>query len=105
MATENVIMAMVQRGADRQEVHEQIRVHSLAAAANVKQLGKDNDLVARIRSDSFFSVVWEDLDEILDPSTFTGRAAEQVTAFLSEEVEPRLTKWADSIPQAGELHV
>ena len=63
MATENVIMAMVQRGADRQEVHEVIRVHSQEAAAQVKQRGMDNDLIERIRKDAFFAPVHEDLDE------------------------------------------
>ena len=92
MATENIIMAMVRRGGDRQEVHEAIRVHSLDAARVVKVEGGDNDLLQRIRRDHFFAPIHEDLDELLDPRTFVGRAPEQVTQFLATEVDPALAK-------------
>jgi adenylosuccinate lyase len=95
MATENLIMAMVRRGADRQDVHEAIRVHSLAAAAEVKQRGRDNDLLDRVRADPFFAPIHDDLDALLDPATFVGRAPEQVHAFLEHEVRPALKPWAD----------
>ena len=90
MATENIIMAMVRRGGDRQEVHEAIRVHSLAAARVVKVEGGDNDLLDRIRSDAFFAPIHADLEVLLEPSTFVGRAPEQVARFLSDEVAPAL---------------
>jgi len=103
MATENLIMAMVRRGADRQEVHEAIRVHSLAAAAVVKEQGGENDLVERVRSDPFFAPIHDDLPALLEPSTFVGRAPQQVAAFLQREVEPALAQV--DVAQAGSLRV
>lgn len=103
MATENIIMAMVRRGADRQEVHEAIRVHSLAAAAVVKQEGGDNDLVDRVRKDAYFAPVHEDLDTLLDPSTFVGRAPQQVHRFLEDEVDMALA--TVEVAQASSLRV
>lgn len=94
MSTENVIMAMVKAGGDRQVCHEKIRVLSHEAAAQVKQLGRDNDLVDRIKSDAYFAPIISQLETILDPVTFTGRAAEQVSEFLSEEVQPILARYA-----------
>jgi adenylosuccinate lyase len=90
MATENLIMAMVKRGADRQEVHEAIRVHSMDAARVVKVQGGDNDLLDRVRADAYFAPIHGDLDSLLDPSTFVGRAPQQVDAFLEHEVRPAL---------------
>ncbi|MFT7519867.1 MAG: adenylosuccinate lyase [Kiritimatiellia bacterium] len=97
MATENLIMAMVRRGADRQEVHEVIRVHSMKAAHVVKAEGGDNDLVERIRSDAYFTPIHEIIDDLLDPSTFIGRAPQQVRSFLVHEVESAL----DGVVQAA----
>lgn len=92
MSTENVIMAMVKAGGDRQICHEKIRVLSQEAAAQVKQHGLDNDLVDRIKKDPYFAPILSQLDALLDPSTFVGRAPEQVVEFLEEEVYPTLTK-------------
>ncbi|VVD03779.1 unnamed protein product [Leptidea sinapis] len=94
MATENIIMAMVQCGGDRQVCHEKIRVLSQQAGAVVKQEGRDNDLIERIRSDSYFQPIISQLDRILDASTFIGRAAEQVTEFIEEEVKPIISKYS-----------
>ena len=105
MATENIIMAMVQRGADRQEVHEQIRVHSLAAADQVKNQGRDNDLIARIRQDSFFAPIVDDLSKLLEPASFVGRAPQQVKRFLQAEVRPAIEKWTPHFPKGGALRV
>ena len=91
MATENIIMAMVRRGADRQEVHEAIRTHSMDAARVVKVEGGDNDLIDRIRQDPFFASIHADLEALLEPSTFVGRAPQQVDAFLKHEVEEALS--------------
>jgi len=96
MATENLLMAMVQRGADRQEVHEAIRVHSLAAAAEVKQHGRDNDLLDRVRADATFAPIHGDLDALLDPTSFVGRAPQQVHAYLAAEVEPALAGFVEA---------
>jgi adenylosuccinate lyase len=105
MATENIIMAMVQRGADRQEVHEVIRVHSQEAAKQVKMLGLDNDLIERIQGDLFFQPVHGDLDELLDPSSFTGRSAQQVATFLQAELEPALAPYSSRMNVAAQLSV
>ena len=91
MATENIIMAMVRRGADRQEVHEAIRTHSMDAARVVKVEGGDNDLIDRIRQDPFFASIHADLEALLEPSTFVGRAPQQVDAFLKHEVDAALS--------------
>ena len=105
MATENLIMAMVRRGADRQEVHEAIRVHSMEAARVVKLEGGDNDLLDRVRDDAFFAPIHGDLEALLDPSTFVGRAPEQVRAFIEAEVEPALQPYQAVLGATTELHV
>lgn len=105
MATENMIMAMVQQGSDRQEVHEQIRVHAMAAAAVVKQHGLDNDLVQRIQQDPFFEPIHSDLERLLDSSSFIGLAAEQVQRFIEVEVAPKLSVYSEHIFGAAELSV
>lgn len=97
MATENVIMAMVKAGGDRQVCHEKIRVLSHEAGAQVKQHGKDNDLLERIKADKYFAPILGDLGKILDPTTFTGRASEQVLEFVQEEVDPLLARYGDNI--------
>ncbi|XP_047297124.1 adenylosuccinate lyase isoform X2 [Homo sapiens] len=90
MATENIIMAMVKAGGSRQDCHEKIRVLSQQAASVVKQEGGDNDLIERIQVDAYFSPIHSQLDHLLDPSSFTGRASQQVQRFLEEEVYPLL---------------
>lgn len=97
MATENVIMAMCKVGGDRQVCHEKIRVLSQEAAEQVKRYGRDNDLVARIKSESYFKPILNDLDAILDPITFIGRASDQVKEFIEEEVEPLLKRYVNDI--------
>ncbi|EJY57843.1 AAEL017333-PA [Aedes aegypti] len=97
MSTENVIMAMVKAGGDRQICHEKIRVLSHEAGAQVKQHGKDNDLVERIRADAYFAPILGDLDNILDPKTFTGRAADQVLEFVREEVDPVVARYGSNV--------
>uniref|UniRef100_A0A8C4N7Q1 Adenylosuccinate lyase n=1 Tax=Eptatretus burgeri TaxID=7764 RepID=A0A8C4N7Q1_EPTBU len=78
MATENIIMAMVKAGGDRQECHEKIRILSQEAAAVVKQQGGDNDLIERISQDPYFKPVHSALPSLLDAHTFVGRAPQQV---------------------------
>nr|XP_042699453.1 adenylosuccinate lyase isoform X2 [Chrysemys picta bellii] len=77
MATENIIMAMVKAGGNRQDCHEKIRILSQQAAAVVKQEGGDNDLIARIRADPYFSPIQGQLESLLEPTSFTGRASQQ----------------------------
>ncbi len=95
LATENLLMAAVQHGADRQEVHEIIRRHSLAAAQRIKAEGADNDLLQRLGGERVFKGI--DLDNVLDPTRFIGRAPEQVDAFLDEIVEPVRRRYADQM--------
>lgn len=73
--------------------HEKIRILSQEAGAQVKQHGLDNDLVDRIRKDSYFAPILSQLNILLDPSTFVGRAPEQVVEFLEEEVYPVLKNY------------
>ncbi|MFM9965651.1 MAG: adenylosuccinate lyase [Planctomycetaceae bacterium] len=86
MATEEILMAAVQAGGDRQDLHERIRVHSQAAAQQVKEFGRANDLLERLKTDAAFVSV--DLGSALDARRFVGRAPEQVDAFLADIVEP-----------------
>ena len=95
MATENILMAAVKRGGDRQELHESIRKHSLEAAKRVKQEGLDNDLMARIAGDATFGMDAEALGQVLDPVRFVGRSPEITEEFLTWEVEPVLAKNGD----------
>lgn len=90
MATENIMMEAVKRGGDRQELHEKIRVHSLAAARQVKEFGERNDLIDRILADDSFGLTKEEILAIIDPSKFTGRASGQVVDFIEEYVNPIL---------------
>jgi adenylosuccinate lyase len=103
MATENILMAAVAAGADRQDVHERIRVHSQAAAAEVKQHGRTNDLLDRLAADPAFQGV--DLAAALDPRKLTGRSAEQVDEFLAEIVTPIRTRYASVLDSPAEISV
>lgn len=103
MATENILMAAVAAGGDRQDLHERIRRHSQAAAAEVKQHGKPNDLLARLAADKAFANV--NLDAAVDPATLTGRSAEQVDEFLAEVVEPIRKRYAGQKVAVTELGV
>jgi adenylosuccinate lyase len=107
MATENIIMAMVKAGGDRQETHERIRVLSHEAGKVVKEQGGDNDLIQRVRADKFFEPIWDQLDSLLDPKSFVGRAPEQVVAFVRDWVEPALEphKAAVAVAKNAELNV
>ncbi len=86
MATENLLMAAVQAGGDRQDLHERVRTHSLASAARLKEGQTHNDLLARLRDDPAFPPL--DYSAVLDPSRYVGRSPEQVAAFVEREVEP-----------------
>ena len=94
MATENILMAGVKKGGDRQELHEAIRRHSLEAAKRVKQDGLDNDLLERIAKDPAFGLDAKALQDVMDPSKFVGRSPEITEEFLAAEVEPVLARQA-----------
>ena len=90
MVTEDILMAAVKKGGDRQALHERIRIHSMAAAKRVKQEGLTNDLIERISRDDAFGMSLNDLKEILDPRLYIGRSTEQVEEFLQGYVLPLL---------------
>ena len=105
MATENVMMHAVEKGGNRQELHEKIRQHAIAAAAVVKQEGKPNDMIERLLADPEFCLERADIEKVLVPENFTGRAPEQVEEFLNEVIRPMLAANADCIGQKAELNV
>ena len=103
MASENILMAAVVAGGNRQELHEKIRQHSLAAAAQVKQLGRPNDLIDRLKADPAFSTV--DFVNVLSPTDYVGRAPEQVDEYLAEVVKPILRRYRKALNRKVELSV
>ncbi|XP_069763584.1 adenylosuccinate lyase isoform X2 [Narcine bancroftii] len=105
MATENIIMAMVKAGGNRQDCHEHIRILSHQAAAVVKQEGGDNDLISRIRADPYFSPIHGQLQELLEPKSFVGCAPQQVIKFLEQEVRPMLVPYISRMEGKVELQL
>ena len=106
MATENIMMdAVKKRGADRQQLHEKIREHSMAASRVVKVEGGENDLLERIAADEAFGVTIEELEKILKPENYTGRAKEQTEDFLNECIKPVLERYADVESDKPEINV
>ena len=105
MATENIMMACVKAGGDRQELHERIRVLSMEAGKNVKMEGKENNLIELIKQDEMFSVVWDKIDEILEPKNFIGRAPSQTVEFIESEINPILEKHAEWLGEKGDVRV
>ena len=105
MATENIMMDAVRRGGDRQELHERLREHSMAAARRVKEEGAENDLCDRIAADPAFGLSRAELEALLDPARFTGRSATQVEEFLREEVRPVLEQNRALLGERAELSV
>jgi len=100
MATENILMAAVKAGGDRQNLHEVIRVHSMEAGRAVKQYGKDNDLIERLEADPNFASVKDRIRDMLEPSNFVGRAPQQVQEFIAAEVDPILEANAHLLAQS-----
>ena len=103
MATEEILMAAVQTGGDRQELHERIRQHSQAAAEQVKMEGQPNDLLERLRSDAAFGrLSWGNL---MDPSRYVGLAPRQVEHFIAGVVEPIRTRYKSALLKRADLRV
>lgn len=105
MATENIMMECVKAGGNRQELHEKIRVLSMQAGKNVKELGKENNLIELIKADKDFKPVHGKLDSILDAKNFIGRAASQTVEFIESEVNPILIKNKAVLGQKGDVKV
>lgn len=105
MATENIMMECVKAGGNRQELHEKIRVLSMQAGKNVKEEGKENNLIDLIKSDEAFKAVHGKLNEILDASKFIGRAPSQTTEFIDNEVNPILRQNKHLLGQTGNVNV
>lgn len=105
MATENIMMDCVKRGGDRQELHERIRVHSMESARRVKQGDGVNDLLERIAGDPSFGVTLRQLEDMLNPSAYVGRAPEQTDEFLKEQVGPVLERYKDILGIKVEISV
>ncbi|MCC6908736.1 MAG: adenylosuccinate lyase [Phycisphaerales bacterium] len=103
MATENLLMAAVRNGADRQEVHELIRTHSQAAGQRVKAEGKANDLIDRLRAEPAFAGV--DFDRVMQPGQYVGLAPQQTDRFIEQVVEPIRRRYADSLHGPAEPRV
>ena len=94
MATEKILMAAVRKGASRQEMHEVVKQHSVAAGKTVKEEGGDNDLLVRLAADERLPFSLTELEELMaNPAEFAGRAEAQTEEFLAEEVEPRLERY------------
>ncbi|MCD6416950.1 MAG: adenylosuccinate lyase [Planctomycetes bacterium] len=105
MATENILMAAVRAGGDRQQLHERIRRHAMAAGERVKTGDGRNDMLERIRGDRAFGAVREELTHLVEPQSFIGRAPAQVEEFLSEVLEPALGELPTAPDGIDELRV
>ncbi|MCM1489048.1 MAG: adenylosuccinate lyase, partial [Firmicutes bacterium] len=105
MATENIMMRAVEKGGNRQELHEALRRHSIAAARIVKEEGGENDLVDRIAADPEFKISKEEIIAVLKPENFIGRCPAQVDRFIEECVRPVLEANKDILGEKAQLSV
>ena len=105
MATETILMDAVKAGGDRQELHERIRVHSMEAGRNIKEFGKENDLLQRIANDEMFPMHLEDLQRIMNPENFVGRSCQQCEEFFKDYIDPILEKERDVLGIHADINV
>lgn len=105
MATENIMMDAVKNGGNRQELHERIRELSMEAGKNVKQLGKENNLLELIAADPAFGMNLEELEKTMDPAKYVGRAPIQVEKFLKEVIAPILRENKELLGVTAEINV
>lgn len=105
MATENIMMDAVKAGGDRQELHEAIRIHSMAAGRRVKEEGLPNDLIDRIAADPKFNMTKEQILEIMDPKNFVGRAPQQTEEFFKDYIDPILEANKEDLGLHAEINV
>ena len=102
MATENIMMDAVKKGGDRQELHERIRQHSMKAGKTVKMEGKKNDLLERIAADPMFGLTIDELNAIMEPKNFVGRAPQQTEEYINGYVKPVIEENKELIEESGE---
>ena len=102
MATENIMMDAVKKGGDRQELHERIRQHSMEAGKTVKMEGKKNDLLERIAADPMFGLTIDELNAIMEPKNFVGRAPQQTEEYINGYVKPVIEENKELIEESGE---
>lgn len=105
MATENIMMAAVKAGGDRQELHERIRTLSMEAGKNVKELGLNNNLLELIAADPAFGLTLKELQKTMEPSRYVGRAPQQVDEFLDAVVRPMLAQHRDILGMTADIKV
>ena len=105
MATENIMMDAVKAGGDRQELHEKIRTLSMEAGRNVKEEGKENNLLELIAADPSFNMTLDELKKSMDPSRYTGRSKEQVERFVKDVVNPVLEANKELLGIKAEINV
>jgi adenylosuccinate lyase len=103
MATENIMMAAVRNGGDRQTLHEKLRIHAMAAAKAVKEEGGGNDLIQRVLTDPDFNIDEKQLKAALKPENFVGRAPEQTEKFIREKIQPLLEKNKNLLGEKAEI--
>jgi len=105
MATENIIMEAVKKGASRQEMHEVIRENSMKAASKVKNEGLENNLLNMLAADKRIPLDSDEINNLLNPSDFTGRSESQVEDFINNEVEPLINKYKSFIGMDVDIKV
>ena len=105
MASENILMHCVQRGGDRQALHEVIRRHAQAAGMRVKEEGADNDLIARLASEPAIAMSRDEIEALLDVRQFVGRAPQQVEDFITAEMDPFLERHAHRLDAMSDVQV
>ncbi len=105
MASENIMMQAVEKGGNRQELHERLRQHAIAAGKQVKEEGLPNDMVERIAADPAFGLTREEIEAGLVPENFVGRAPQQVEEFLANILQPIFDRYPEALGQHAELSV
>lgn len=105
MATENIMMDAVKAGGDRQELHELVRQHSMAAGKVVKEEGKPNDLIERIANDPKFGLTKEEIEAHMQPIHYVGRSVQQTEEFFRDYIDPILDKHKDELGIEAEINV
>jgi len=105
IASENILMQAVKKGGDRQTLHEELRRLAQEAGRKVKEEGKDNDLLERIARSEFFQLTGEDLENLMEPGLYVGRASEQVEEFIAAEVDPILETERDNLETDADIEV